>query len=1000
MSMGGGSSQQQATASGDGSVVSQVDGSNNVVTIFARGSQMVLDRPHKRRREPTNELELLLAEFRATRFVGRSADMQALQKWRDQEAPIAVRCLIGRGGSGKSRLAIEACEAAEEAGWIAGFVDGDELRRFHGQMNLGASQPEKPTLIVVDDAASAGPILKGWFTALARQGRDPGAGKLRVLMLERQAEADFGWWAELKRVEDLARAGAYSIIDQEQPVSLSVLAAETDRRALLQDTMALAAQLPHFKGLAVPALPVPGADAQFDALLANDSRLENEPLFLMMAAIVGLQRGAASALALGKPELAAYQASTERERLVRLAEARGLDGSKDLLLHAAACITLQRGCSASALMTMLKEESAAMELGQPSAAVAKLLREAMPERGEMVDGIRPDLIGGAFMVEILKGEWPRGPEDSQAIVARAKGRAGLPVVETLVRAVQDLAEGSADFPAVQWLLSIARGETNADKLADIIDALPQESLALREAAEELQQALTLLRRQDGQPAALAASLTDLTKRLSDLGRHKGAVSVAEEAVTLYRQLEAEKPNVFLPGLVGALHNLAICLGDIGRLDEALAAADEAVILRRQLATALPVRFLPDLASSLNSLAVRQSAVERWEEALASAEEAVLLYRRLAEAQPDTFLSGLAGALNTLANRLNDVGRREQALATANEAVVHYRELAAAHPDAFLPDLATSLLNLATCFRNCRQMTEAQAIAAEAVELQRRLADGRPAAFRPSLASALNNLAAMQNESGRQLDALRNGEEAVALRRELAAELPDAFIPDLAMSLNNLSNFQSELDLRREALETAEESLLLYRKLISAGSYAHLPDLARSLNTLANRLGAVERGEEALSAAEEAVRCYRQLASVLPDAFEADLAMSLHNFANRMSDLGRHTEGVTNAEEAVERYWQLANVSPGQHLPDLARALAGLADKLEKAGRLTESCERDSDAVLALSLPFLKSPSAHAGLMSMVFSNYCRRHEAAGRAYDLDLIGPIVEQLNRMAEEEE
>ena len=44
---------------------------------------------------------------------------------------ISVHCVTGRGGAGKTRLAIELCEWAERAGWSAGFVRQDELDRFH-----------------------------------------------------------------------------------------------------------------------------------------------------------------------------------------------------------------------------------------------------------------------------------------------------------------------------------------------------------------------------------------------------------------------------------------------------------------------------------------------------------------------------------------------------------------------------------------------------------------------------------------------------------------------------------------------------------------------------------------------------------------------------------------------------------------------------------------------------------------------------------------------------
>lgn len=51
-------------------------------------------------------------------------------------------------------------------------------------------------------------------------------------------------------------------------------------------------------------------------------------------------------------------------------------------------------------------------------------------------------------------------------------------------------------------------------------------------------------------------------------------------------------------LARALSNLAICLSELGQWEEALTVAQEAVELYRALAAAQPEAFRPDLASSL------------------------------------------------------------------------------------------------------------------------------------------------------------------------------------------------------------------------------------------------------------------------------------------------------------------------------------------------------------------------------------------------------------------
>ena len=58
---------------------------------------------------------------------GRTPDLAALHQWRTTDRKIAARCLTGRAGAGKTRLAIDFCEQAEAAGWHSGFLQHASL---------------------------------------------------------------------------------------------------------------------------------------------------------------------------------------------------------------------------------------------------------------------------------------------------------------------------------------------------------------------------------------------------------------------------------------------------------------------------------------------------------------------------------------------------------------------------------------------------------------------------------------------------------------------------------------------------------------------------------------------------------------------------------------------------------------------------------------------------------------------------------------------------------
>jgi hypothetical protein len=191
----------QELNAGQGAVAIQVAGNN--VTVSVGRTSLVLDRKHKlNARRATTDLQLLLTELREIDLVGRDAEFTALNEWLDTNAEISVRCLTGQAGAGKTRLATELCERAEMGGWRAGFVRHEGLVQ-----DLSGWHWRDPTLIIVDYAAASARNLRCWLDVLVNH--EPGAKKLRLLLLERYATPGAGWRCQLADpsgcVCDLAR---------------------------------------------------------------------------------------------------------------------------------------------------------------------------------------------------------------------------------------------------------------------------------------------------------------------------------------------------------------------------------------------------------------------------------------------------------------------------------------------------------------------------------------------------------------------------------------------------------------------------------------------------------------------------------------------------------------------------------------------------------------------------------------------------------------------------
>jgi tetratricopeptide (TPR) repeat protein len=883
------------------------------------------------------------------RLIGRGDDMAGLREWLDAPNPVSTRVLIGPGGRGKTRLACELARAVSKT-WLAGFAPADEFDRFRAQARLEAWGWDKPVLVIIDYAASRAEPLAKWVRELVDASLD-GRPRFRLLLLERQARTDLGWFATVFGLgyNDASRA-ARALLDPPEPRELPPLDDAEGRREIFAATFGQSS-------------PAPGADREFDRLIA-ERKWAGDPLYLLMAGLVAASGGGIhAALSLSRVELADWAADRELARIGAIAAARGIDPLHErpgaFVRHMAAMATLTQGLVLAEARALARAELAAPDLNASVDLTLAALRDALPGAGEGIAPILPDIVGEAAILAAFADLSALGVPAEPRIAAAAK-LALKPVSETLVRAAQDF-PASGRIEPVRWLEALANGpETEVGTMMQIADALPQSTLALREVAAGLYLRISEMFR-GNLPTALDAdeaflislrfglSLNNLGTHLSGLGRREDALAAAREAVDVFCRLAADRPMAFLPDLAGSLNNLGNRLSDLGRREDALAAAREAVKIHRRLAADRPAAFLPDLAMSLSNLGNCLNELGLREDALEAAREAVEIRRGLAADRPDAFLPDLAASLSNFGNHLSDLGRREDALGATREAVEIRRRLTADRSDAFLPDLAGSLNNLGVRLSELGLREDALAVSQEAVEIRRRLAADRPAAFLPHLAGSLNNLGIRLSILGRRDDALAATREAVEIRRRLAADRPAAFLPDLAASLDNFGNRLSELGLREDALTAVREATDIYRRLAADRPAAFLPDFAMSLNNLGIRLSEVGRREDALPAAREAVEIRRGLAADRPDAFLPDLAGSLGTLGNVLEELGLHDDALGAIREAMMLFAPF----------------------------------------------FLRLPRAHARWMTIMCRLYIERSERAGVEPDAAMLAPITEALQRL-----
>ncbi len=816
---------------------------NRIIQIVGDGNTVVASQPHlvltryiqRQRKQQLEELDWLSPYTRKAPLIGRQREMEGLRTFMRTPAPLAVRVLIGDGGMGKTRLGLTLCDELSSQGWDAGFADRWEIHRFFSQQNLSTWGWQRPTLVVMDYAAEHAEPLAKWLDELANRDNPHPSPPLRLLLLERHASTQGGWWSTVFNSGGFGASDKRGLLDPPEPVTVPPLSAVTERVAVLNG---LLAQLHATNG--GPRLAVQEDSPDIAGQLAQ-REWSGDPLYLLMAAMVMHMTGNIQALSLSRTDLADKLANRELQRLDRLAKAHGLDSL--LVQHLAACVTLAQGVTRADFLPFAGHEKAAIHRASNDAGkLADMLEEALPDPAGIAR-VLPDLIGEALVLRALR------PTESGQTVLRCRQAFGDAVTVTAVRCAQDfsMAQGYSTEAPVLWLKAIL-GALGQDLYAlnAFQERLPQESVPLRDLNVDVAvRRVRLLKTSTDAPRhRMAGAHASLAIAMSLAGRPDRALSPAKTAVREFRQVaKEENGSSFRPYLAGSLITLANVLNSMHQPKPALDAALEGSRIYRDLADAAPNIFRPDLATSLNNLSILFSIMGELEPALQTSSEAVDILRELAFVHPDVFRPYLAKSLSTLANSLSDVDQPNLALQAAQESIDIYRDLSAVRPDV----------------------------------------------FRHSLASSLNTLSGILSDADKLESALEATYEAVDIYRDLAAIRSEVFLPNLAGSLNNLANRLGVMNQHGPAFQAARECVAIYRDLAASRADVFRPDLARSLAALALVLEMTEGGTEAIPPMREAIEILTPAFRQAPPAYKRMMRAMVWHYMRLCSNTDTETD---------------------------------------------------------------------------------------------------------------
>ncbi|NIV15065.1 hypothetical protein GWN26_15740, partial [Candidatus Saccharibacteria bacterium] len=430
-----------------------------------------------------------------SKFVGRSDEMDELQKWAANEPAVSIKFMTAEGGAGKSRLAGEFARKMQEQDWAAGFVD---LRK-PGCFKMS----KEGTLLVIDYPEENRDGIKELLQDLTLCGKKT---RLRVLFLTRQLLEQ---WIGLIR-----DCKALNLIDK-HPVELRRLNSD-EAYELFYTAQEEAAEVQQ-------TVPFPVKKEDFIKWLYRDP--ENErPLFIVASA-------AQSALVPEEPvfgykgrEIIETLAERELSHLREIAQSRNV---KDEYVIA-------RIISMAAIADILPVEyvthiSALDELSLGFGEECHVGDE-LEAAGIVSDGAvrapKPDILAAAFMVKALA----RNPKTAPEIIWACLNQDVSGCLERLGRLSFD-AEITLQMhqdKLDKWLSEALRDKaercTSCWQLATT--AAP---IGLRRAAITICQTLKKEKLEDDERSLI---LNNLSNHLSAVGDTAGALDAIKEAVDI------------------------------------------------------------------------------------------------------------------------------------------------------------------------------------------------------------------------------------------------------------------------------------------------------------------------------------------------------------------------------------------------------------------------------------------------------------------------------------
>ncbi len=867
---------------------------------------------------------LLLARHAIVPFspAGRSQIVESLATWCESVSLLAVRLIVGDGGTGKTRLMIEHVRRMTTTGWEAGFLDRNQGPRQLTRLLASCDQP----LLIVIDYAEMRDDLAELLGQLAREPSRNGS-VTRVVLLARNCS---DWWTALKSTESTVA----ELLEAERPTSLPPLSCvgnTTEREAQFRLAYEAFASTLNRAAPVSPRMP-PLDDARFDRVLYVH--------MAALATVFGIEFSASDIM----ERVLDHE---QRFWLTRLpADVRVRPESRlltDPLRRMVAALTLLGGApSTQCLNELIDRVEPAL---RPESRL--LLRDLYPLGAAGVAPLEPDLLGEAMVLRTLRDH----PEPVAFLCAIFDGKSPA----TLRRGFEVLGHISEYEPelAAPWIREVLARDPCARSIA-VFEAA--KAVGSRTAHSVLGLELEAALRRFGN--------SDLAGELSRAGLPNHTNTLAGTCAWIEEwqlsQLPEELATLDGPGLwarASVAQRLSGYLRVCGQFAEATRVARIAVDAARELAHRSPcatsgahVTFstadmatggaVMILADCLGMLGTALNNEQRFDEAVTVLHEAASVCLRVDTC--DESVAARANYLSCLGIAFRGLKKPDEQICAMAEAVDHLRRkltsTAGEHDDI----LASALNNLGLAYLEKGRWGESLPLLQEALELMERIVESDAEAGTSDLVGSLNNVSLVLHKRGDLAGAIRFQERAVAIRRRLANVRLVSHGRGLAGSLGNLGGMYRRACRVEEALRTVTETIDVLDRLAAAGR----PDAIARLQEKGNRAGVLAelgRNGEARQEVEESIVEARRLYAT-DTKYAWSLGVLLHELAQQLASADELERAVGILGEAVALFRTAANPADLRTLKSELIALTYLVRVQSTHGAFADAAATAREAV--------------------------------------------------------